>query len=93
MKAPKDFRKFNPDGDREAIKAGNAVAHNEDGQNVLFLDSHTSFEKRSFCGVNDDNIYTYWDGEDIRRGKTPQLGSQPADRLDSLLVNDPAMPR
>ena len=89
----RDVQAFNPYGDREAVKAGNAVAHRGDGQNVVFLDSHVSFEKRSFCGVNDDNIYTYWDGEDIRRGKTAQLGSQPVDRLDSLLVNDPAMPR
>jgi predicted nucleic acid-binding Zn ribbon protein len=91
VKAPKDFSKFNPDGDREAIKAGNAVAHNGDGQNVLFLDAHVGFEKRSFCGINDDNIYTYWDGEDIRKGKVPTLGSQPADSSDSLLVNDPAV--
>jgi hypothetical protein len=91
VRPKEDFSKFNPDGDREAIKAGNAVANKGDGQNVLFLDSHVSFEKRAFCGINDDNIYTYWDGEDIRKGKVPTLGSQPADRLDSLLVNDPAV--
>jgi hypothetical protein len=89
VKAKRDFNKFNPEGGRESVNIGNAVAHQEDGQNVLFLDSHVSFEKRSFCGVKDDNIYTYWDGEDIRRGTIPKLGSQPADRLDSLLVHDP----
>jgi hypothetical protein len=92
-KGKKDFGRFDPDGSREKIKAGNAVAHREDGQNVLFLDSHATFEKRSFCGVNDDNIYTYWDGGDIRRGTPPTLGSQPADPCDSLLVNDPAIPQ
>ncbi len=84
----KDISKFNPDGDRKAIKAGNSIPHKEDGQNVLFMDSHVSFEKYSFCGINDDNIYTYWDGPDIRRGAIPNLKSQPAGRLDSMLVND-----
>ncbi len=89
IKARTDFDKFNPDGDRKAVKAGNTVGHHGDGQNVLFLDSHVSFEKYSFCGVNDDNIYTYWDGPDIRRGARPVLGSEPKDGLDSLLVHDP----
>jgi hypothetical protein len=92
-KAKKGFDKFDPDGGREAIKAGNGILHQEDGQNVLFLDSHVGFEKRSFCGINDDNIYTYWDGGDLRRGTPPKLGSQPANRLDSLLVHDPPLTR
>ena len=57
------------------------------------MDAHVSFEKLSFCAVNDDNIYTYWDGEDKVRGTPPALGSQPADPCDSLLVNDPAIPQ
>ena len=84
----KSIAYFDPDGDREAIKAGNSTSHKGDGQNVLFMDSHVSFEKYSFCGVNDDNIYTYWDGQDIRRGAIPNLKSQPAGRVDSMLVND-----
>jgi len=89
----RDFHAFNPDGDKKAWKAGNAIAHQGDGQNVLFMDAHVSFERHSFCGINDDNIYTYWDGPDIRRGAIPNLKSQPAGRLDSMLVNDPAIPR
>jgi hypothetical protein len=85
----KDFSKFDPDGDRESSKVGNTFGHDADGQNVLFMDSHVGFEKNSFCGVADDNIYTYRDGEDIRRGASPVLGSEPQDRLDSLLVHDP----
>lgn len=84
----RDFHAFNPDGDKKAWKAGNAIAHQGEGQNVLFMDSHVSFQKCSFCGINDDNIYTYWDGPDIRRGAIPNLKSQPAGRLDSMLVND-----
>ena len=85
---PKDISLFDPDLGREAIKAGNAIQHQEDGQNVLFLDSHVSFEKRPFCGVNDDNVYTFWDGGDIRKGGPPGLGSEPQNRADSLLVHD-----
>jgi hypothetical protein len=89
----RDFQAFDPDGSKEAIKAGNSITHKADAQNVLFLDIHVGQEKHSFCGLNDDNIYTYWNGEDIRRGTLPRLGSKPADRADSLLVNDPAIPR
>ena len=80
---------FNPDGGKEIIQIGNAIAHQEDGQNVLFMDSHVGFEKRPFCAINDDNIYTFWDGGDIRRGGLPIPGAtEPGDRLDSFLVND-----
>ncbi|MBW8041962.1 MAG: zinc-ribbon domain-containing protein [Planctomycetes bacterium] len=81
-------------GGRENIKGyqkGNSGHHKREGQNVLFMDIHVNFEKQSFCGVNDDNIYTYWDGPDIQRGAPPVIGSQPADKLDSLLVNDPPL--
>jgi prepilin-type N-terminal cleavage/methylation domain-containing protein len=82
---------YNPDGDREAIKAGNAIAHQQDAQNVLFMDIHVGQMKRPFCGINDDNIYTYWNGGDIRIGSPPVVGqSEPQDRLDSLLVTDGA---
>ena len=79
--------KFSPDGDREAIKAGNSVSHQEEGQNVLFLDNHVSFEECSFCGINDDNIYTFWEGLDIRIGFF-LLPEGPKDRKDSLLIHD-----
>ena len=85
----RDFAAFDPNGNRAAYMAGNAIAHKGEGQNVLFMDNHVFFEKYSFCGINDDNIYTYWDGTDIRQGAPPVIGSPPADRLDSLLVNDP----
>ena len=83
---------FIPDGGRLSVKYGNAIAHEEEGQNVLFLDLHVAFEDRSFCGIHDDNIYTSWDGGDIRMGNPPTLGSMPQGRMDSLLVHDPAPP-
>jgi hypothetical protein len=99
-----EFSNFVPDltvsgftGTTEQAQRGNASAHRgwanrRDGQNVLFLDMHVAYEKRPYCGVEDDNIYTSWDGKDRVRGQPPKLGSQPADRRDSLLVNDPPAP-
>jgi prepilin-type N-terminal cleavage/methylation domain-containing protein len=79
---------YNPDGGKDAVKYGNAIAHQEDAQNVLFLDIHVGQQKNPFCGINDDNIYTFWDGGDIRVGSPPVIGSAPQERLDSLLVHD-----
>jgi len=79
---------FSPDGGREAVKAGNSLSHQREGQNVLFLDNHVSFEERSFCGVNDDNIYTFWAGADIRIGRPPAPLGEPMDKTDSILIHD-----
>ncbi len=80
---------FDPDGGKEEINVGNAISHQEDGQNVLFMDGHVDFERQPFCGINDDNIYTFWDGGDIRVGGIPTPSvSEPTNRLDSLLVHD-----
>ncbi|MBN2182992.1 MAG: hypothetical protein JW715_13865 [Sedimentisphaerales bacterium] len=88
----KNFDLFDPDGDRQAVKAGNAFAHEDEGQNVLFVDGHVNFEEISCCGVENDNIYTYWNGGDIRIGGLPTaFVSQPQDSRDSLLVNDSGM--
>ncbi len=88
----KNIDLFDPDGDREAVKAGNAFAHENEGQNVLFVDGHVSFEQSPCCGVENDNIYTYWNGGDIRIGGLPTaFVSQPQDSRDSLLVNDSGM--
>jgi len=90
MAEPKNFARFQVEMGREGVKAGNAHQHDDEGQNVLFLDSHVAFEKVPYCGINDDNIYTFWDGGDIRRGGLPSGVSHPQDRTDSLLVHDGA---
>jgi prepilin-type N-terminal cleavage/methylation domain-containing protein len=79
-----------PTGGKEIINKGNAITHQEDGQNVLFMDIHVDFEKKPFCAVNDDNVYTFWSpGLDIRIGGYPvPINSEPQDRLDSYLVHD-----
>ncbi len=87
-----DFSKFQWNGSIKQQKAGNAVAHWLNGQSVLFLDSHVEFAKRAFCGLDNDNIYTLWNGNDKVRGTPPKFGSTPANTSDSLLVNDPVAP-
>ena len=85
----KDFALFDWDGDERQQRVGNAIAHLEDGQNVLFMDAHVAFEKRAFCGVDKDNIYTFSAGPAKQQGSPPVVGeSQPQNRLDSLLVQD-----
>jgi len=90
----KDFSKFKTDIEpfnrtREQARCGNSFSHKDAGQNVTFMDGSTRFESRPYCGVDNDNIYTYWDGDDKVRGKPAKFGSEPASELDSLLVNDP----
>jgi prepilin-type N-terminal cleavage/methylation domain-containing protein len=85
---------FVPDLGRESIQLGNAVTHQEDGQNVLFMDGSMRFEERSFCGINEDNIYTFYVNplaEDIRKGSQPKPHERdvvPGDREDSYVVHD-----
>jgi len=87
---------YNPGGTIDQQKASNAPTHQKDGQNVLFLDSHVTFEKRAYCAINDDNIYTRWPPnttnptEVTRRvGQAPAVGQIPGGRNDSYLVHDP----
>jgi prepilin-type N-terminal cleavage/methylation domain-containing protein len=98
-----DFTQFKPDvpytggvvGNSDQAKRGNAIAHQMDGQNALFLDSHVEFAKRSYCSIEDDNIYTV--SRDTT-GRGDVYGSNlnlvgpsciPANRKDSVLVHDP----
>ena len=93
----KTWGKFRPDmspwnGNTDDARFGNAIAHQEDGQNVLFLDSHVTFEKRAYCGFEEDNIYTLLPGAigNPQVGEAPiACQSEPGHRQDSLLVNDP----
>jgi prepilin-type N-terminal cleavage/methylation domain-containing protein len=95
--APKDgtyWTRFTGGSDRESVKAGNAQTHQEDAQNILFMDGHTSAEKTSRCGVDDDNVYTSWTaagatGAGKTNGKFPvALGENPRDRTDTVLLTD-----
>ncbi len=91
-----DFSQFKPDsapynGSVAQGRQGNAIAHQEDGQNVLFLDGHAAFQKRSYCGVDQDNIYLVADRVDGGSlvGVIPSAIVSPSNRKDSVLVHDP----
>ena len=85
-----NFTNFNPTGGREYVSLGNSPSHQGDSQNVLFVDIHVNQEKTPACGVNDDNIYTYWgsNASAIQKGTLPAANTQPSNRADSYLVND-----
>jgi prepilin-type N-terminal cleavage/methylation domain-containing protein/prepilin-type processing-associated H-X9-DG protein len=80
--------------DSDHIKFGNAICHQEEGQNVLFVDGHVAFEKNSFCGIDEDNIYTTYDGYEYRVGNPLKNGTtglcEPAFKKDSFLVGNRA---
>ena len=95
-----EFSLFEPDlqgysGTTETALAGNAISHQGDGQNVLFLDSHVEFAKRSYCSLEDDNIFTKsqasgkGDPKGVAPTSAPGSGSEPYNRKDSLLLHDP----
>ena len=98
-----DFSMFIPDtpgawGSQETAKLGNSDAHELEGQNVLFVDGHITFETRSYCALGQDNIYTvslpYTNAGSISQLKGIDLiyynfnSVRPATRTDSLLLND-----
>jgi prepilin-type N-terminal cleavage/methylation domain-containing protein/prepilin-type processing-associated H-X9-DG protein len=63
----------NPDD----LAAENSRSHQEEGQNVLFVDGHVEFERSRYCGLNDDDIYAAEDD-----------GIQPLNLFDSCLINE-----
>jgi prepilin-type processing-associated H-X9-DG protein len=86
---------FRPDvqgygGSSDQARNGNALTHQSDGQNVLFLDGHVAFEKRPYCALENDNIYTITDKppQGSPFGMQPASTSQPQARKDSLLIHD-----
>jgi prepilin-type processing-associated H-X9-DG protein len=94
------FTAFKPDagatggtGTSDDAKKGNAINHQGDGQQVLFLDGHVEFAKRAYCSIEDDNIYTVsrnaTQGDALGIQPIPAAGLTPANRKDSLLVHDP----
>jgi prepilin-type N-terminal cleavage/methylation domain-containing protein/prepilin-type processing-associated H-X9-DG protein len=41
----------------------NSVNHNQEGQNILFVDGHADFARKPIEGISKDNIYTANDGD------------------------------
>jgi len=44
----------------DPYKTGNAAAHQREGQNVLYCDSHVTFAKLANVGITKDNIWKHW---------------------------------
>jgi prepilin-type N-terminal cleavage/methylation domain-containing protein len=96
--SPDGKRTFNgKQGSSDDQTYGNSVVHQEDGQQVMFLDTHVEFCKRPYCSLEDDNIYTVSTVADKgdSRGVAPPIavGSKPANKKDSFLVHDPKWTR
>lgn len=79
----------------------NSACHNFEGQNVLFSDSHMSFEKYPNVGIENDNIYKHWpnttpDDEEVQLGVTADINIEydagsdwgPESYRDAWLVNE-----
>ena len=92
-----DHSKTNAPEVIKKYQKGNAGTHQREGQNVLFMDNHVYFENQSFCGVDEDNIYTYQpvssSAPAIQRGAELTCSTiydltKPVFQKDSLLVNE-----
>jgi len=44
---------------------GNSASHQREGQNVLFVDAHVTFETQPNVGVENDNIWVAWGASSI----------------------------
>ena len=68
----------------------NSRNHNGEGQNVLFLDDHVTFEKKPLAGVNSDNIFTR-QAQNYRfkgtlLGTVPQDNEGPWTATDTIII-------
>jgi len=83
---------FYRDEGTEHVKFGNAFCHQEEGQNVLYLDGHVTFEKKSFCGIEEDNIYTAYNGDLNWKGDLLNQNNEraPGKRKDAFLIGNRA---
>jgi hypothetical protein len=70
-KAPKWETTPAPGHYADPDKTGNAAAHQREGQNVLFCDSHVGFAKFPNVGISNDNIWKCWTS--TATPATPQL--------------------
>jgi prepilin-type N-terminal cleavage/methylation domain-containing protein len=71
----------------------NSVNHNQEGQNILYIDGHVDFQRKPIAGVHNDNIFTAMNSyveqtESLVGVVAPQSGSQfaPLTQTDSYLV-------
>ncbi len=85
-----------PTKEKWSIQVANTQAHSREGQNVLFGDGHSAYEKTTDVGVRHDGMYTVranTNENTIRRGDQGITYSafvplEPLGGEDSFLVND-----
>ncbi len=64
-----------------ALREGNSRNHYQEGQNILYKNGMVSWSETPFCGVSNDNIYTYGAG-----GTSVGIGGASVDANDSALL-------
>jgi hypothetical protein len=89
--------------DPNKVRLGNSEAHQRDGQNVLYVDSHVEFQRRPTCGQarhwTDDNIYSIASDASLpgrAKGLVPVAyryddwtpGAHPFGQRDAVLVQE-----
>ncbi len=83
------FSNFQTTGGKALTNLGNSINHQDEGQNVLYLDGHVNFESVSFCGINSDNIYTQATTTNLMKGVMPTSGAMaPITRQDNMIIMD-----
>lgn len=82
----------------DSIPKGNSLYHQRDGQNVLYADQHTKFERSANCGIEMDNIYTTWSYAALPttfaacvKGKIKQVGGPSSLTITSPLPGPPTL--
>jgi hypothetical protein len=65
---------------RESMRQANAMAHDREGQNVIYADGHAEYNKITDVGIKHDNIYTYWSVTDNPTEKDKRIGTHPTSR-------------
>ena len=79
----------NPDSTALAEHKNNSLNHDQEGQNVVFVDGHVDWCETPKVGINGDNIWTWDDGTEwgsvgSKNGLTYSMTS-PSNDTDSLL--------
>jgi len=79
-------------------RKGNSASHQREGQNILFVDGHITFEKYPNVGIRNDHIWKWWSSnrcqedatDEERQGVKPLPGEDPLERA-AQLDGDPAV--
>jgi hypothetical protein len=75
--------------DNDKWKPYNSRNHAQEGENVMFHDSHVEFQKKPIVGPNGDNIYTWQSAYTMEKtllGRVPDDKRGPWTQTDAVLV-------